>query len=251
MKIIKIISDILPVPSYSVIIICFFLPFLTVKCGEMELLSVSGFEMAKGVDFEEKMKDSDLAKSLGKDFGDFGQKDDEESTYNEDFSDEDEDSLLDEEENVSVEEKNNVKKDKEVKSKKSEPSFLLIFPFILAIIGFIISFVKIKSKAIIHIVISGVLFFSLLVFGILLKNNNELSMLDSFDNGGSGLGLKEGMIKVSLGGAYYVSCILSLLLVFYFGLITYLNKQNILLPKDSLATKYNEFSEDLEEEKEN
>ncbi len=234
MKIVKIISDILPVPSYSVIIICFFLPFLTVKCGEMELLSVSGFEMAKGVDFEEKMKDSDLAKSLGKDFGDFGQKDAAETTDNDGFSVEDD----------------NRNDDKEAKSKKSEPSILLIIPFILAIIGFIISFIKIKSKAIIHIVISGVLFFSLLVFGILLKNNNELSMLDSFDNGGSGLGLKEGMIKVSLGGAYYASCILSLLLVFYFGLITYLNKQNIWLPKDSLATKYNDFSEDLEEEKE-
>lgn len=232
MKIIKIISDILPVPSYSVIIICFFLPFLTVKCGEMELLSVSGFEMAKGVDFEEKMKNSDLSKSLGKDFGDFGKKNADETTDNDDF----------------LVEKDDVNEEKEAKSKKSEPSFLLIIPFVLAIIGFIISFIKIKSKAIIHIVISGILFFSLLVFGVLLKNNKELSMLDSFDNGASGFGLKEGMIKVSLGGAYYISCVLSLLLVFYFGVITYLNRQNVLLKKDSLATKYNDFNEDLGEE---
>lgn len=75
-------------------------------------------------------------------------------------------------------------------------------------------------------------------------------MLDSFDNGASGLGLKEGMIKVSLGGAFYISCVISLLLVFYFGVITYLNKQNILLEKDSLEAKYKDFNEDLEDEKE-
>lgn len=237
MKIVKIISDILPVPSYLVIIICFFLPFLTVKCGEMELLSVSGFEMAKGVDFDEKMKNSDLAKSLGKDFGDFAKTNNEEvSEYEDDFNAEDKKS-------------NEVRKE-ENESKKSGPSILLIIPFILAIIGFSISFIKIKSKAIIHIVISGVLFFSLLTFGILLKNNKELSMLDSFDNGASGLGLKEGMIKVSLGGAFYISCVISLLLVFYFGVITYLNKQNILLEKDSLEAKYKDFNEELEDEKE-
>ena len=176
------------------------------------------------------MKDSDLSKSLGKDFGDFAKTDNEEE-YEDGFTSEDK--------------KSNEARNEEHESKKSEPSILLIIPFILAIIGLSISFIKIKSKAIFHIVISGIIFFSLFVFGILLKNNKELSMLDSFDNGASGLGLKEGMIKVSLGGAFYISCVISLLLVFYFGVITYLNKQNILLEKDSLEAKYKDFNEEL------
>ena len=70
MKIIKIIGDVLPVPSYTVLIICFFLPFFTVTCSDTELLSVTGFEMMKGVDFQKEIKNNDLQKSLNKELDD-------------------------------------------------------------------------------------------------------------------------------------------------------------------------------------
>ena len=69
MRLLKIISDLLPIPSYTVILICFFFPFITIKCGTTELVSVTGFDYVVGTDMKEKMKDNDFAKSMQKKLG--------------------------------------------------------------------------------------------------------------------------------------------------------------------------------------
>ncbi|WP_284357699.1 hypothetical protein [Elizabethkingia anophelis] len=72
MKPLKVISDLLPIPSYSVIIICFFFPFFLVKCGSTTLVSVKGTDLITGISKEKMNKQ--MKETLKKDspFGSFG-----------------------------------------------------------------------------------------------------------------------------------------------------------------------------------
>ena len=69
MKALKIISDLFPIPSYAVIIICFFFPFLTIKCNTTELVSVTGFDYVIGNDVKDKMEKSEMAKTIKEKMG--------------------------------------------------------------------------------------------------------------------------------------------------------------------------------------
>lgn len=206
MKALKIISDLLPIPSYTVILICFFFPFITIKCGTTELASVTGFDYVSGTDMKEKMKDNEFAKSMQKKLGK---------------------GLFDETENEpDFDEYGNPIEKKEValpeatpKEKQSRVVMMIMMgiPFLIAIIGLIISFVKLKRKALFHIILASIGFLVMLIFGIVIKSSEELNAVSTMAEGMGG-----GMISIGLGGAYYFATILFLLLVMYFGLEKYL-----------------------------
>lgn len=207
MKILKIISDLLPIPSYTVILICFFFPFITIKCGSTELASITGFDYVSGTDMKEKMKDNEMVKGMQKKMGkDLFETDAE----NPDSVDENgnpikaKDSMLPED-------------TKEEKRSRITMIIMMGTPFLMAIIGLIISFVKIRRKALFHIILSTIGFLVMLTFGIIIKNSDELNSISSMAEG-----VGSGMISIGLGGAYYFATILFLLLIMYFGLEKYL-----------------------------
>lgn len=207
MKILKIISDLLPIPSYTVILICFFFPFITIKCGSTELASITGFDYVSGTDMKEKMKDNEMVKGMQKKMGkDLFETDAE----NPDSVDESgnpikaKDSMLPED-------------TKEEKRSRITMMIMMGTPFLMAIIGLIISFVKIRRKALFHIILSTIGFLVMLTFGIIIKNSDELNSISSMAEG-----VGSGMISIGLGGAYYFATILFLLLIMYFGLEKYL-----------------------------
>lgn len=184
MKAIKLISDILPIPSYSVIIICFFLPFLTVKCSDMELASVSGVDLARGVDFKEKVKDGEFAKKMS----------DYKKYTGETLENDDEIPAEDNE------------------KQKSKPSILLIVPFLLGVSGLIISFIKIRNKGIIQLIISLASFICLVIFGLTIKNSSELNMLNSSN---------DGLITIHLGNAFYCASLIFILIMSFYSFEQY------------------------------
>lgn len=190
MKKFRILSDLLPIPSYSVIIICFFLPFLTIKCGNTELASVSGFDMIRGVNMKESMKNGDFSKMMGEKFTE---------------------SLDQESENESSSEE---------ETKKLAPPIILIIPFLMAINGLVLSFFKIKIKGLLQIIASTAGFVCLTTFGIILLNSEEINALKSMDTGELG-GLGSGIISISLGTAYYVATLLFLTMPILLGLKRY------------------------------
>ena len=206
MKALKIISDLLPIPSYTVILICFFFPFITIKCGTTELASVTGFDYVSGTDMKEKMKDNEFAKSMQKKLGK-GLFDETENEAN-----------FDEDGNP-IEKKEKALPEATPEEKQSRIAMMVMMgvPFLMAIIGLIISFVKLKRKALFHIILSSIGFLVMLVFGIIIKSSEELNAVSTMAEGMGG-----GMISIGLGGAYYFATILFLLLVMYFGLEKYL-----------------------------
>ncbi|TPD66843.1 hypothetical protein [Flavobacterium microcysteis] len=209
MRALKIISDLLPIPSYTVILICFFFPFITIKCGTTELVSVTGFDYVVGTDIKEKTKNNEfskkLEKQLGKDlFGAAG-------------------SDLD---SLDVDEDGNPKKaessllPEETPDERNSRIVMMVMmgiPFLMAIAGLIFSFIKIKRKGLLHIVLSSVGFLVLLVFGIIIKSSDELNAVTSMADGMGG-----GMITIGMGTAYYMATILFLLLIMFFGMQKYL-----------------------------
>src|SRR5690606_9931579 len=186
-KVFKLISDILPIPSYSVIIICFFLPFLTVKCSNMELASVSGIDLALGVDFKDKVKDGEFAKKMN-----------EYKKYSFDTT-----------------ETNKQTNSSEEELQKSKPSILLIIPFILAVSGLVISFIKIRSKGVVQLIISLIGFISLIIFGLTIRNSFEINMLNSSN---------DGLITIHLGTAFYCASLIFLLILSFYSFEQYWKK---------------------------
>lgn len=206
MKALKIISDLLPIPSYTVILICFFFPFITIKCGTTELASVTGFDYVSGTDMKEKMKDNEFAKSMQKKLGK-GLFDETENEAN-----------FDEGGNP-IEKKEKALPEATPEEKQSRVAMMIMMgiPFLMAIIGLIISFVKLKKKALFHVILASIGFLVMLVFGIIIKSSEELNAVSTMAEGMGG-----GMISIGIGGAYYFATILFLLLVMYFGLEKYL-----------------------------
>lgn len=207
MKILKIISDLLPIPSYTVILICFFFPFITIKCGSTELASITGFDYVSGTDMKEKMKDNEMVKSMQKKAGKdlFGTATENKDNVNE--------------EGNPIPAKENALQEDSPDEKQSRITMMIMMgtPFLMAIIGLIISFVKIRRKALFHIIISVIGFLVMLTFGIIIKSSDELNSISSMAEG-----VGSGMISIGLGGAYYFATILFLLLIMYFGLEKYL-----------------------------
>lgn len=225
MKALKIISDLLPIPSYTVILICFFFPFITIKCGTTELASVTGFDYVSGADMKEKMKDNEMLKGMQKKMG-------------KGLFDETEEEL---DENGKVIEKKDTLLPEDTKEEKQSRIVMMIMmgiPFLLAIAGLIISFLKVRRKAMFHIIFASIGFLVLLIFGVIIKSSDEMNAVSSLAEGMGG-----GMISIGLGSAYYFATILFLLIVMYFALEKYLKK----LYKNEQETKEESLEEFLSE----
>lgn len=217
MKLFKIISDLLPIPGYAIVIICFFLPFFTIKCGNTELVSVSGFDLAKGVNMERKMKESDFAKEMKKKMSD-------------DYGI-DEDAL---DKNTAVTEDKALTDEK--KDNETKPAILLIIPFVLAVGGFIMGFIRQHKRGLIHVIITVLSLVCLAVFGITMKNSPELNSLNAMGSGaGSGMGGAFGdamKITVGLGNAYFVACFFLVVILAFYGFEMYW-KKNFMVEKSN------------------
>ena len=211
MRALKIISDLLPIPSYTVILICFFFPFITIKCGTTELVSVTGFDYVVGTDMKEKMKDNEFSKKLEKQLGKdlFGA-----AGTNLDSLDVDEDGNPIKAESLPLPEET-----PDEKSSRIVMMIMMGIPFFMAIAGLILSFVKAKRKGLLHIIFSSIGFIVLLVFGIIIKSSDELNAVSSMADGMGG-----GMISIGMGTAYYMATILFLLVIMFFGMLKYLKK---------------------------
>ncbi|RKS25438.1 hypothetical protein CLV94_0470 [Flavobacterium endophyticum] len=205
MRALKIISDLLPIPSYTVILICFFFPFITIKCGTTELVSVTGFDYVVGTDMKEKMKSNEFSKKMQEKLG----KD-----------------LFDTTQDSSVDEDGNPKKTEglplpaETADEKNSRIAMMIMmgiPFLMAIAGLIFSFIRIKRKGLLHIIFSAIGFVVLLIFGIIIKSSSELNAVSSMADGMGG-----GMISIGMGTSYYMATILFLLIIMFFGMEKYL-----------------------------
>lgn len=225
MKALKIISDLLPIPSYTIILICFFFPFITIKCGTTELASVTGFDYVSGTDMKEKMKDNEMLKGMQKKMG-------------KGLFDETEEEL---DENGKVIDKKDTLLPEDTKEEKQSRIVMMIMmgiPFLLAIAGLIISFLKVRRKAVFHIVFASIGFLVLLIFGVIIKSSDEMNAVSSLAEGMGG-----GMISIGLGSAYYFATILFLLIVLYFALEKYLKN----LYKNEQETKEESLEEFLSE----
>lgn len=226
MKALKIISDILPIPGYSIIIICFFLPFFTIKCGSTDLVTISGFDYILMEDAKSKMKDSPFAKELEKKMG-------AESLFGTDTEVEKQDStdaFADEYNETINENATNSDESKRAETplppdtpdeKKAKILFfiMMVIPFLLAISGLAVSFTKIKNKTVLNIVFASIGFIILVAYGLIIKaSNNELTAMAS---AAESFG---GMFSIQLGTAYYVATILFLLLLIFFSVEKYIRK---------------------------
>lgn len=209
MRALKIISDLLPIPSYTVILICFFFPFITIKCGTTELVSVTGFDYVVGTDIKEKTKNNEFSKKLEKQLG--------KDLFGAAGSDLD---SLDVDEDGNPKKAENSLLPQETPDERNSRIVMMVMmgiPFLMAIAGLIFSFVKIKRKGLLHIVLSSVGFLVLLVFGIIIKSSDELNAVTSMADGMGG-----GMITIGMGTAYYMATILFLLVIMFFGMQKYL-----------------------------
>ncbi len=232
MKALKIISDILPIPGYSIILICFFLPFFTIKCGTTDLVSLSGFDYIMMNDAKSKMKDSPFAKELEKKMGAeslFGMDTEKEKEENNIYGDETDELTADL--TNSTEEKTTqtaIPPDTQDEKRAKILMFvLMLIPFLMAIAGLVFSFVKNRYKKILNIVFASIGFLNLLIYGFIIKaSNSEIgaaaSAMESFG----------GMISIELGTAYYIAIMLFLVLLIFFSVEkyirnTYLQEQQI------------------------
>lgn len=207
MKTLKIISDLLPIPSYTVILICFFFPFITIKCGTTELASVTGFDYVVGTDMKEKMKDNEMIKGMQEKMG--------KDLFNTEVENAD---SVDEEGNPIPVKENVLPEDtKEEKNNRISMMIMMGIPFLMAILGLIITFVKLRRKAIFQIIVSSIGFLVMLTFGVIIKNSDELNAVSTMADGMGG-----GMISIGLGNAYYFATILFLVVIMYFGMEKYL-----------------------------
>ncbi|MGE8555916.1 MAG: hypothetical protein ACN6OB_18500 [Chryseobacterium jejuense] len=206
MKPLKALSDLIPIPSYTVIILCFFFPFFLIKCGDTTLMSIKGTDLVTGISqqtMNERMKEnlkksSPFGSAFGNDSGDKSSNTDSEySPLNE----------------------SNNKKEKE----NIPPSPIIIIAFLAAIAGIIIQLVKsIKKKYIYHIMLSLVGFISLLAFYLTFQ-----SKMEGLGNNQVGMGLGNGVtISYGFGTAFYVCGALFLVLLLFFGVFSYYLKND-------------------------
>ena len=231
MRALKIISDLLPIPSYTVILICFFFPFITIKCGTTELVSVTGFDYVVGTDIKEKTKNNEFSKKLEKQLG--------KDLFGAAGSDLD---SLDVDEDGNPIKAEGLPFPEETQDEKNSRIVMMIMmgiPFLMAIAGLIFSFVKVKRKGLVHIVFSSIGFMVLLVFGIIIKSSDELNAISSMADGMGG-----GMITIGMGTAYYMATILFLLVIMFFGMLKYLKN----LYKEEQAVREEALDEFLTKE---
>ncbi|HEU4496396.1 MAG TPA: hypothetical protein VFR70_05035 [Flavobacterium sp.] len=210
MKALKIVSDLLPIPSYTVIIICFFFPFLTIKCNTTELVSVTGFDYVIGNDIKDKMESSGMAKALKEKMGggllDPGNQ----------VSDGSETSRQNDEAG------NRAGMPEDTRDEKNAKMLffsIMLVPLLMAFLGLVLSFIRLKNKPRFHIIFSSIGFLFLLGYGIIIKASEDVNSLSSM-----GEGISAGMISINLGNAYFTAMIFFLMVAMFFGMERYLAK---------------------------
>lgn len=206
MKPLKVLSDLIPIPSYTVIILCFFFPFFLIKCGDTTLMSIKGTDLVTGVSkqtMNERMKENLKQNSpFGSAFGN----DSNDSSSNADSE-------------YSPLNASNDKNNKE----NIPPSPFIILAFLAAIAGIVIHLIKsIKKKYIYHIAISLLGLISLLTFYLTFQ-----SKMEGLGNNKVGMGLGGGVtISYGFGTAFYVCGVLFLLVFLFFGVFSYYLKND-------------------------
>lgn len=186
----KVLTDLLPIPSFAVIVFCFFLPFVLVKCGETEIASISGFDLVQGKDMKENFKDGNMSNMLGNDF-------------KENYLDQE-----NEEENL----------DENGEEKSTHPNYLLLIALFVAINGFVVSFLKFQSKPTVLLTFSIIGLLCLAIFATTFLNTDELKQL----NGSGGLG--SGIVSIKLSYGFWLATLLFLVYPILFGLKKYFEK---------------------------
>ncbi|WP_347219327.1 hypothetical protein [Chryseobacterium sp.] len=207
MKPLKVLSDLIPIPSYSVIILCFFFPFFLIKCGDTTLMSIKGTDLVTGVSkqtMNERMKENLKQNSpFGSAFGNDSNDDSSSNTDNE-YSPLDGSKDKQEKENI-------------------PPSPIIIITFLAAIAGIIIQVIKsIQKKYIYHIAISLIGLISLLTFYLTFQ-----SKMEGMGNNKIGMGLGNGVtISYGFGTAFYICGAMFLLMLLFFGVFSYYLKND-------------------------
>lgn len=197
MKPLKVISDLLPIPGYSVIIICFFFPFFLVKCGSTTLVSVKGIDLVTGIS-KEKMNNQ-MKETLKKDspFGSFG---------NDKPSDENGYSPM----GQSNDSKGNI-----------PPNPFIIIPLVSAISGIILHAIRsIKKKYIYHIVLSTTALICLSVFYWTFQ-----SQMDGLGDFKVGFG-SDISITLGFGSAFYICSFIFAVLLLFHCIYAYFRRNN-------------------------
>ncbi|WP_415328310.1 hypothetical protein [Chryseobacterium sp. MMS23-Vi53] len=216
MKPLKVLSDLLPIPSYTVIILCFFFPFFLIKCGDTTLMSIKGTDLVTGVSkkaMSDRMKETMKKSSpFGSAFGEsLGQDESDETKSNTD----NEYSPLTE----SSKESTPTKKEKE----NIPPNPLIIVTFLMAVAGIVIQLIKsVRKKYIFHIIFSIAGLASLLIF--YWSFQSQMEGLGS-NNLGMGMG-SDISISYGFGTAFYVCGIIYLLILAFFGVFSYYLKNS-------------------------
>jgi hypothetical protein len=205
----KVLTDLLPIPSFAVIVFCFFLPFILIKCGDTEIASVSGFDLVQGKDMKENFKDGDMTKMLGNDF-------------KENYLDK-----TSEEENL----------DENGEEKETHPNYLLLIALFMAINGLVVSFLKFNSKPTVLLTFSIIGLLCLAVFAITFLNADELKEL----NGSGGLG--SGIVSIKLSYGFWLATLLFLVYPILFGLKRYFEKLEV----ESAQSTNNQTNQEISE----
>lgn len=231
MKKIKVLADLLPIPSFAGIIICFFLPFMAVKCGDTTIISLSGMDLVRGIDMKEKVESSEFGKKMKDPFGTgkttslWGNDEEEEEDYNyedeyESYADDEEveDSVFNDEKEdlVNIIPGTNDKADTP-EAPKSEKMWFLFIPLLLALIGLVISFMKFATKQTVILVISFLGLLSMSYFGISLKYANGMPELKELQGG-------MDIIKINLEIGFYLATLLFLVSPILFSIKIFLER---------------------------
>ncbi|AZB10546.1 hypothetical protein EG344_17775 [Chryseobacterium sp. G0162] len=206
MKPLKVLSDLIPIPSYTVIILCFFFPFFLIKCGDTTLMSIKGTDLVTGVS-KQAMNDR-MKENLKKN-----------SPFGSAFGNDSDDSSSNADSEYSPLNASNDKNNKE----NIPPSPFIILAFLAAIAGIVIHLIKsIKKKYIYHIAISLLGLISLLTFYLTFQ-----SKMEGLGNNKVGMGLGGGVtISYGFGTAFYVCGALFLLVLLFFGVFSYYLKND-------------------------
>jgi len=234
MKKLKVLSDLLPIPTFTGIIICFFLPFLAVKCGDTTIISLSGMDLVRGIDMKEKVENSEFGKKMKDPFGtgnatslwgndeeeeeeDYDYEDDYES-YADDEEVEVEDSVFNDEKedlvNIIPGKNDNAQTPEEPKSEKM---WFLLIPLLLALVGLVISFMKFAAKQTVILSISIIGLLSMVYFGVSLKYAGGMAELKELQGG-------MDMIKINLELGYYLATLLFLVSPILFSIKIFLER---------------------------
>lgn len=193
MKTLKILSDFLPIPSYTVIILCFLFPFFLVKCGNVTLMSVKGTDLITGVSkqkMDERMRES-IKKS---------------SPYASSVSNQ--------------EDRPSSSDDSQKESDKGDisPNLFVILSFLMAVAGIAVQLMKtLRNKSLYHLGFSVAGLLGLLGFYLSFKAKME----DMEHTTGMGM---DGKINIaySFGEAFYIAAALFSVVFLFFGIYSYL-----------------------------